>query len=624
MSPIADCGMIAVLALPLVTALGIALFGRRSERTAARLAAAGAGSLLAVTLLLLLHRAVAESSSQELFLGELYRNEGYRFPFVLFLDRAGAVFLGLTSFLGAVIVKYCRYYLHREQGYARFFVTIFLFLLGMNLLSISGTIDVLFAGWEIVGISSFLLIAFYRDRPQPVRNALRAYTIYRICDVGILLGSWLGHLLWHESQRFSAWEGLARTGFGGASPEAIFFLSSLVLMAAAGKSAQFPFCYWLPRAMEGPTPSSAIFYGALSIHAGVFLLLRTFPLWHSLPAATFLVGAVGAVSAVVATLCGRVQSNVKGQIAYASITQVGLMLVELALGLQTLVLYHLVGNACLRCYQLLVSPSVVAHLLRFQAAAGKELSISDWSLERLMPSRLRSSLYAVALSEAYLESALRLGVWEKLAALGSRMQSWELPRNRIVGTLAAAFAVVVVAFEGFFPREMAAAALVALALVCSIVGLAEMRSALRSWNAVSFSVVLAGVSVWVLDPHAHRDAAVYLVGVIPGWVGGFIALRRIKSGRRILLSEFHGLVEERPAASTALFLSFLALAGFPITPAFLGEDLLLHYAAGGTLWLAAAISLAFVLNGLALARVFSRVCLGASVARKDPLPKIAV
>lgn len=604
-------GILSSLAAPLVTAILIALFGRRTESIASRFASLGALTLLVTTSTLLISRFITGQFSYEINLGELYQHGDYRFALVLFLDKPAAVFMGLTAFLAAVIVKYCRYYLHRESGYARFFFTIFVFLFGMNLLVLSGTIDMLFAGWEIVGISSFLLIGFYRDRTQPVRNALRAYSVYRVCDVGLLLGAWLGHLIWHGSQRFSNWPELAASGFGGASQTALFGLSLLILLAASGKSAQFPFCYWLPRAMEGPTPSSAIFYGALSIHAGVFLLLRTYPLWHSVTFACWATGIVGVLSAIVGTLCGRVQSNIKGQIAYSSITQVGLMLLELALGFPNLALVHLVGNAFMRCYQLLVSPSVVAHLLRVQAAAGEELRISDWSMERLMPGSARSTLYAAALSEAYLESIVRLGIWDKLGSLGRRLQRWELSGNRLVGASIATLAIALLALDGYFPREWTALILIGFSGLATVSAMAERKSALRAWNAAAFSVTLAGASVWAIDPVAHGDVLVYFFGVIPGWVLGTLALRSLGGALgQVTVSEFHGLVEKRPAASLLLFLAFLTLAGFPISPAFLGEDLLLHYALGEHLWLAATISLAFVVNGLTLAWIFARVCLG--------------
>ena len=110
-----------------------------------------------------------------------------------------------------------------------------------------------------------------------------------------------------------------------------------ILLPVIGKSAQFPLCFWLPKAMEGPTHSSAIFYGLLSIHVGIFLLLRTRPIWYFTPGFNYLLFGIGLTTAVCATLFALVQSNIKGQIGYASIAQVGLMLVELSLGLSTVV-----------------------------------------------------------------------------------------------------------------------------------------------------------------------------------------------------------------------------------------------------------------------------------------------
>ena len=197
----------------------------------------------------------------------LYQSGDYQFDILLYLDKVGAVYLFTVWAIFSIILKYCRVYLHRESGYKRFFMTIFAFAFGLNTIILAGSLDVLFAGWEIAGIASFLLIAFYRQRPQPIRNALRAYTIYRLCDVGLLMGAWLSHSLFHSQQDFSQ---LAEVFQNPSIPPAdylsLIILSGLLLLAASGKSAQFPFCYWLPRAMEGPTPSSAIFYGALSVH----------------------------------------------------------------------------------------------------------------------------------------------------------------------------------------------------------------------------------------------------------------------------------------------------------------------------------------------------------------------
>ena len=243
---------------------------------------------------LLLTWASAGFPSHEYAWFTLYETSDYRFPILFYLDKIGAVYLFSVWAIFSIIVKYCRVYLHREAGYQRFFMTIFSFVFGLNIVILSGSIDILFAGWEIVGISSFLLIAFYRHRVQPVRNALRAYTIYRFCDIGLLLGAWLSHLLFHDNQRFSQLAELfSNPAVPPAGYAALLLVSILILIAAVGKSAQFPFCFWLPRAMEGPTPSSAIFYGALSVHLGVFLLLRTLPIWSYYYVPRFIVLIIG-------------------------------------------------------------------------------------------------------------------------------------------------------------------------------------------------------------------------------------------------------------------------------------------------------------------------------------------
>src|SRR5215469_13750610 len=152
----------------------------------------------------------------------------------------------------------------------------------------------MFAAWEMVGLSSFLLIAFYRDRQSAVRNALKTYSVYRIADIGMLLAACL--------------EGSGRPTVIGLC----------LVLAALGKSAQVPFSFWVPRAMEGPTPSSALFYGALSVHAGAYLLLRTYPLWDASLTVHLAIGIFGLTTAIVASLISRVQTTIKGQVGYAS------------------------------------------------------------------------------------------------------------------------------------------------------------------------------------------------------------------------------------------------------------------------------------------------------------------
>jgi formate hydrogenlyase subunit 3/multisubunit Na+/H+ antiporter MnhD subunit len=551
----------------------------------------------------------------------LYETGEYRFPILFYLDRVGAVYLFCVWAIFSVIVKYCRVYLHREAGYKRFFLTIFGFVFGLNMVILSGSIDMLFAGWEIVGIASFLLIAFYRHRVQPVRNALRAYTIYRFCDIGLLLGSWMSHLLFHESQRFSQLANLFdNPAMPPASYGSLLLLSWLILIAASGKSAQFPFCFWLPRAMEGPTPSSAIFYGALSVHLGVFLLLRTTPIWSYHYFTRFIVFSIGLLTVIVAAISEKTQSNIKGQIAYASITQVGFMFMELALGLETLVLIHFLGNAFLRCYQLLVSPSIVAHLLRVEGAADTDFYIKNnsssfqflpTSIRNTLPEVLQNTLYVFSLQEGNLELLVRSVLWEPLKRIGATINTI----NPWLKLLSASgifvlfwLAILVIGVN----TKYLALPISAFMVFASLSAFSQKHNPFGVWNAIGLGSILAGMAIWFLNPAAWFDVAIFTSGIIPAWILGLVVLAKLLKNDSLADSPFayRAMAETQPKLSLLLFLSFLGLAGFPISPAFLGEDLLLSHASNHALWFALPITIAFVINGIAAARVFQRLCMG--------------
>ena len=558
----------------------------------------------------------------------LYQHDDYEFPLLFFLDRVGAAYLFVVWTVFSAIVKYCRVYLHREEGYKRFFQAIFGFAFGLNLIVLSGSIDMLFAGWEIVGISSFLLIAFYRHRPQPIRNALRAYTIYRFCDVGLLVGTWMSHLLFHESQNFSQLLVMFENhSIPPAGYAALSLLSWLIILAASGKSAQFPFSFWLPRAMEGPTPSSAIFYGALSIHLGVFLLLRTMPIWsyHYLPRLIIL--SIGLLTVLVASLSEKTQSNIKGQIAYASIAQVGLMFIELALGLEGLVLLHFMGNAFLRCYQLLVSPSIVAHLLRvegnvdsdFYINGNEKLAFLPLSIRDSLPEVLQNTLYVFALQEGQLELLVRKILWEPLKNFGRRLNALRLSIKCLAGSVLAVI-VAMAAFDVGGVDRIYLSMPVSLAMaVVSLSAFSNKHSPYQVWHSVTLSSVLAAVAVWMMAPSAQADVMLFLLGIVPSWVLGVAAMRNLLKDDDFAASPFvyRAFAETRPGGALALFLSFLGLVGFPITPAFLGEDLLLSHASSQHPWFALPITVSFVINGIAAARVYLRLCMGRPVELRE-------
>lgn len=547
----------------------------------------------------------------------LYDNGTHQLPIVFYLDTIGAVYLVAIGIIFAIIVRYCRYYMHRESGYKRFFITIFAFAFGLNMVVLAGTIDTLFAGWEIIGVASFLLIAFYRDRIQPVRNALRAYTVYRFCDIGLLLGAWLIHVFLHDQYHFSQLAtALAKDGTAHASYTALLLISCLIVIAASGKSAQFPFCFWLPRAMEGPTPSSAIFYGALSVHLGVFLLLRTLPIWSHYLITRAMILSIGLLTLLFASLAEKTQSNIKGQVAYASIAQVGIMFIELALGLESLVLIHFLGNAFLRCYQLLVSPSIVAHLLRIEGAIDSTAPVktANTRLPFYLPVKLlevlKNTLYVFALQEGNLELLVRSVLWSPLKRYGARINALS---NKI--KLSAAGVLILLSLLALFNTnplvDLIVAALLALTMLCvSLSAFSQKRCFMQAWNAVGLSSVLAAATIGLLHPDAGHDILVFASGILPSWLLGIMVLHRLLNAQHTTLSPFvyRASAETHPLLALALFFSFLGLVGFPITPAFIGIDLLLSHSQHG--WMASLIALCFVINGVSAARVFLRVCMG--------------
>jgi NADH:ubiquinone oxidoreductase subunit 5 (subunit L)/multisubunit Na+/H+ antiporter MnhA subunit len=327
----------------------------------------------------------------------------------------------LTSAITLLIGRFSVNYLHREPGFARFFLLLCLFTLGMLVLVESGSIDLLFVGWELVGLTSVLLIGFFHERATPVRSGLRAFTIYRLCDMGLLVGVVLLHHFtgtaeWAEALGERAWPGEAVAL--GVVPATV--LALCLMLGAMGKSAQLPFSSWLPRAMEGPTPSSALFYGALSVHAGVYLLLRVAPLLERAPLARGALVAVGLLTAMHATLVWRVQTDVKSSLAYGVLTQVGLLFAEVGLGLYKLALVHLVAHACLRCLQLLRAPSALREAQARRAALRAAQPPTVAVAHRVLSAGLLRRFYRLALERFALEvmherwvlgPLLRLGQW---------------------------------------------------------------------------------------------------------------------------------------------------------------------------------------------------------------------
>ncbi len=328
--------------------------------------------------------------------GNWFAVHEYRFPLVLLADRLSLPLLAITVVLSGLIGQFSATYLHRESGFFRFFLLLHLFAFGSLLAFAAGSFDLLIGGWELVGITSVLLIAFFDRRPAPVENSLRVFAVYRACDIGLLLATFAFHK-WAGSASFAG--GMPR--LAGAQPAVVCLL---LLLAAAGKAAQIPFSGWLPRAMEGPTPSSAIFYGAISIHAGAYLLLRVQPLLAETRAASACVIAIGAATAVYGTISGRASADAKTSLAFASLAQVGVIFVEIGLGWKSVAVAHILGHALVRTLQFLRAPSMLHDYHHMHSAIGGE--VSGGHPEDLLPESVRVWLYRWALDRGHLDTVL--------------------------------------------------------------------------------------------------------------------------------------------------------------------------------------------------------------------------
>lgn len=361
-------------------------------------------------------------------LGDWVSVPGYEFTVRLIFDRLSVPFALLSFVLVGTVGAFSSRYMHRERGYNRYFVLYALFAAGMVLASLAGTIETLFAGWELVGLSSAFLVAFFHERPAPCRNGLRVWIVYRISDASLLLAAVVTHHL-AGSGDFARLFGAGpwpndHTSLGESQALAV---GLLLVVAAAGKSGLVPFSGWLPRAMEGPTPTSAVFYGALSVHLGAFLLLRAGPLLTASPWLAAAVVALGLITALYAYLAGSVQTDIKSALSFASLAQVGLIVAEIGIGWRYVPLVHALGHACLRTTQFIRAPTLLHDYHTLENAMGEHLPRAGGPLGRLLAGSAQMWLYRYCLERGYVDAALLrfvVGPFVKLFRLFDRLERW--------------------------------------------------------------------------------------------------------------------------------------------------------------------------------------------------------
>ena len=353
-------------ALPLAAAVAIAFLGPRVLRGFSHwpcvLAVAGSCVLSVMVL-----AAVARQGGEEVQVVKRYYTwfeaGNVDVGFTLRADPLTAIMLVTVTFIATLIAVYSAGYMYGDPGYARYFAEISLFVFSMTGLVLADNFLVLYAFWEGVGLCSYLLIGFWFTRPSAAAAARKAFLVTRLGDLGFILGIillWInfGHRL--EYERVFGEAGSLSTPLLGA-------VCLLLFCGAVGKSAQFPLHVWLPDAMEGPSPVSALIHAATMVTAGVYLVARCMPLFREVPGVLLVVACIGAFTALLAALIALTQNDLKRVLAYSTISQLGYMF--LALGSATLpdlvtvavvaAIFHLFTHAFFKALLFLAAGSVM-------------------------------------------------------------------------------------------------------------------------------------------------------------------------------------------------------------------------------------------------------------------------
>ncbi|MGI5211926.1 NADH-quinone oxidoreductase subunit 5 family protein [Plantactinospora sp. CA-290183] len=354
-------------AVPLGLALVGLLLPQRSRAVAAALGIGGAAVALAVAVALVvtLDGAATDAAAGWADFG------GLSVSLALRLDPAAALVAVAVAAVALAVQVYSVGYLHDDDRYAPYAAQISLFTAAMLLVVVAGDLILLLVGWEVMGICSYLLIAHDRRLPEAPAAAVKAFLVTRVGDVGFLLGI---VLLGISAGTFRIADVLAHDHDAGTLTAACL----LLLAGVAGKSAQFPLHTWLPDAMAGPTPISALIHAATMVAAGIYAVTRLFPLFDRAPAALAVLGVIGAVTLLLGALAATAQDDIKRVLAWSTVSQLGYMAGALAVGSPPAALFHLLSHAAFKALLFLAAGAVIH-------AVGSNLMSAMGGLRRAMP-----------------------------------------------------------------------------------------------------------------------------------------------------------------------------------------------------------------------------------------------
>jgi len=352
-----DLLVLLIPLFPLLAVLANGLYGSRYSHELAGRLAFGSVGLSFLCALGVLVSVLANPEPREviayswIFGGDLSINLAF------LIDPLSTTMLLVVTGVGLLIHVYSVGYMHGEEGFTRFFTYMNLFMVSMLLLVMGNNYLVLFIGWEGVGLCSYLLIGYYYEKISAGKAATKAFVVNRIGDAGFLLAIFLifAHF---GTLDYSAVFSQAST----LSTEMATAIALCLFIGAIGKSAQVPLYTWLPDAMEGPTPVSALIHAATMVTAGVYMVVRNHVLFDLAPVALTTVGIIGGITALFAATIGLVQNDIKRVLAYSTVSQLGYMFLACGVGAYTAAIFHLVTHAFFKAL-LFLSAGAVIHSL---------------------------------------------------------------------------------------------------------------------------------------------------------------------------------------------------------------------------------------------------------------------
>ena len=344
-----------IFLLPLLSLLAILALPRSQAQQAGRVAAATIGAAFVLSLWVLDSALQADGVRLDFASHEWLRVGALQVDVGLNVDGLTAIMLVVVTSVSFLVQVYSQGYMAGDGGYWRYFAYMSLFTASMLGLVLFDSLLLVYVFWEMVGLCSYLLIGFWFHRPAAAAAAKKAFLVTRLGDLGFLLAILL---IFAQGGTFdiAAIHELAVAGALGSSTLTFFALG--VFAGAAGKSAQVPLHVWLPDAMEGPTPVSALIHAATMVAAGVYLVARMFPVFHAAPDTMDVVGAIGGVTAISAALLGIVMTDMKRVMAYSTISQLGYMMLALGIGAYVAAVFHLLTHAFFKALLFLGSGSV--------------------------------------------------------------------------------------------------------------------------------------------------------------------------------------------------------------------------------------------------------------------------